>query len=106
MGFVTDYGSGILAIDSGFGRPLLDAVHVLIEGERAALIDTATNSCIERLLEALDTQQLAPGQIDYIILTHIHLDHAGAAGRLMELLPQLTTNIFILILYLSNRNIG
>lgn len=88
MGFVTDYGSGILAIDSGFGRPLLDAVHVLIEGERAALIDTATNSCIERLLEALDTQQLAPGQIDYIILTHIHLDHAGAAGRLMELLPQ------------------
>jgi hydroxyacylglutathione hydrolase len=88
MDYVTDYGQGIFAIDSGFGRPLLDAVHVLVEGERAALIDTATNSCVPRVLDALSALGLAPAQIDYIILTHIHLDHAGAAGKLMQLLPQ------------------
>ncbi|MBI5921548.1 MAG: MBL fold metallo-hydrolase [Betaproteobacteria bacterium] len=88
MDYVTDYGEGIFAIDSGFGRPLLDAVHLIVEGERAALIDTATNSCAPRLMEVLGTLGLHPEQIDYIILTHIHLDHAGAAGKLMQLLPQ------------------
>lgn len=88
MEFVTDYGDGIFAIDSGFGRPLLAAVHLLVEGGRAALIDTATNSCVGRVLEVLRAQQLEPERVDYVILTHIHLDHAGAAGKLMELLPR------------------
>lgn len=88
MDFVNDYGQGIYAIDSGFGRPLLDAVHLLVENGHVALIDTATNSCVARVLEVLGALKLEPGQVDYIILTHIHLDHAGAAGKLMQLLPR------------------
>jgi len=86
--YVTEYDQGIFAIDSGFGRPLLDAIHLLVEDGHAALIDTATNSCVPRLLDALATMHLEPEQIDYIILTHIHLDHAGAAGQLMQRFPQ------------------
>lgn len=84
---ITDYGNGILAIDSGYGRPRLDAVHLLIEDGHAALIDTAHNAGIPRILAALASRGLKPEQVDYLILTHIHLDHAGAAGQLMQLLP-------------------
>jgi hydroxyacylglutathione hydrolase len=89
MDFITDYENGILAVDSGCGgRPRLTAVHFIIEKGRAALVDTAMNSGVPRLMAALAAQGLAPEQVDFVILTHIHLDHAGAAGTLMTLLPQ------------------
>ena len=85
--YTTDYGNGIIAIDSGYGRPRLDAVHLMIEGGRAALIDTATNYGVPRVMETLAAYGLAPEQVDAIILTHIHLDHAGGASALLKLLP-------------------
>lgn len=88
MSLTTDFGHGIYAIDSGFGRPRLDAVHLLVEGQHAALIDTAVNSGVPRVMAALQALGVAAGQVDYVILTHIHLDHAGGAGALMALLPQ------------------
>jgi hydroxyacylglutathione hydrolase len=88
LSLITDFGHGIFAIDSGFGRPMLDAVHLLVEGDRAALIDTAVNSGVPRVMEGLRALGLAPEQVDYVILTHIHLDHAGGAGSLMALLPR------------------
>lgn len=88
MSLISDFGHGIYAIDSGFGRPMLDAVHLLVEGEHVALIDTAVNNGVRRVMAALKTLGLAPEQVDYVILTHIHLDHAGGAGALMELLPK------------------
>jgi len=84
---ITEYGQGIFAIDSGFGRPMLDAVHLMVEGERAALIDTAVNSGVPHVMEALEFLGMAPEQVDYVILTHVHLDHAGGAGALMALMP-------------------
>lgn len=88
MSLITDFGHGIFAIDSGFGRPMLDAVHLMIEGDRAALIDTAVNSGVPQVMAAIKALGLGAGQVDYVILTHIHLDHAGGAGALMELLPR------------------
>lgn len=86
--FLNDFGNGIHAIDSGFGRPLLDAVHVLVHEGRAALIDTAVNASVPRVLQALGDLGIAHDAVDYIILTHVHLDHAGGAGLLMRELPQ------------------
>jgi len=88
MPSVIDYEHGISAIDSGFGRPLLDAIHLIVEGDRAALVDTATNASLPIVLAALAEKGLAPEQVDYVILTHIHLDHAGGAGALMRVLPE------------------
>ena len=88
LSLITDFGHGIYAIDSGFGRPGLDAVHLMVEGDRAALIDTAVNSGVPRVMEALKQLGLTAGQVDWVILTHIHLDHAGGAGALMALLPR------------------
>jgi glyoxylase-like metal-dependent hydrolase (beta-lactamase superfamily II) len=87
MAHVIDYDFGISAIDSGYQRPLLDAIHLIVEGDRAAIIDTGANSSVPRVLEALRAKGLRPEQVDYVILTHIHLDHAGGAGLLLSKLP-------------------
>ncbi len=84
---VVDYEHGISAIDSGYHRPMLDAIHLLIEGDRAAIIDTGTNHSVPLVLAALRRKGLRPEQVDYVILTHIHLDHAGGAGLFMREFP-------------------
>ena len=87
MSHVTDYDFGISAIDSGYQRPRLDAIHLIVEGNRAAIVDTGVNSSVPRVLDALRDKGLHPWQVDYVILTHIHLDHAGGAGLLLAQLP-------------------
>lgn len=42
------------------------------------------------LLSALDEAAVSPAAVDYIILTHIHLDHAGGTGSLLKSLPNAT----------------
>lgn len=78
---------GIVTIDTGFQRPRFDAAYLVIEQGRAAFIDCGTSHSAPRLLEALATQGLAPAAVDWLILTHVHLDHAGGAGALMQALP-------------------
>jgi glyoxylase-like metal-dependent hydrolase (beta-lactamase superfamily II) len=87
MSQVIDYEYGISAIDSGYYRPTLDAIHLMVEGTRAAIIDTGTNHSVPLVLEAMRRKGLAPEQVDYVILTHIHLDHAGGAGLFMRVFP-------------------
>lgn len=82
-----DYGAGVTAVDSDYLRPGLAAIHLLIEEGRAAVIDTATQSASPLVLAALAQRGVAPEQVDFIILTHIHLDHAGGAGVLMRKCP-------------------
>jgi hydroxyacylglutathione hydrolase len=84
---IIDYGHGISALDSGFLRPWLAAIYVIVHEGRAAIVDTASNACIDAVMAALDEKRVAPRQVDYVILTHIHLDHAGGAGLLMSKLP-------------------
>lgn len=81
------YENGIYAFDAGYVRPLLAAIHLIVENGRAAIVDTGNNEslgAVERALAALD---LAPECVDYVILTHIHLDHAGGAGAMMRAFP-------------------
>ncbi|HEY0877753.1 MAG TPA: MBL fold metallo-hydrolase [Zeimonas sp.] len=82
-----DYDHGITAIDSGFERPLLDAVHLVVEGGRAALVDTASNASLPKVLAALASKGLSPEHVDWVLLTHVHLDHAGGAGLYVRHFP-------------------
>jgi hydroxyacylglutathione hydrolase len=93
MSPVTDYGFGISAIDSGYVRPRLDAIHLVVEDGRAALIDTGTAHSVPAVLGALAAKGVAPEQVDYVILTHVHLDHAGGAGALMRQFPSATLTV-------------
>ncbi|MBI4290825.1 MAG: MBL fold metallo-hydrolase [Betaproteobacteria bacterium] len=84
---IIDYAHGISAIDAQFQRPRLNAIHLIVEGNRAAIVDTASNHSVPLVLDALHGKGLGPENLDYIILTHIHLDHAGGAGLLMTHCP-------------------
>ncbi|MEO8299429.1 MAG: MBL fold metallo-hydrolase [Burkholderiales bacterium] len=79
---------GIHAIDTGFTRPRFDAAYLLVHAGRAAFIDTGHNAAVPRLLGALQALGLAPEAVDWVIPTHVHLDHAGGAGLLLSQLPQ------------------
>jgi glyoxylase-like metal-dependent hydrolase (beta-lactamase superfamily II) len=80
-------GHGIFALDSGYVRARFDAVHLVVEAGRAAIIDTSTRFCVPQVLAALAALGLERKDVDWIILTHVHLDHAGGAGALMAALP-------------------
>ena len=82
-----DFDHGISAIDTGFFRPQFDASHLIVEHGRAAFVDVGTNYSVPRLLAELELKHVSVDAVDYVILTHVHLDHAGGAGALMQKLP-------------------
>ena len=82
-----DYGNGIIAFDAGYVRPVLAAIHLVIENGRVAFIDTGSNDALPNAKAALQRLGLDASAVDYIILTHIHLDHAGGAGAMMAAFP-------------------
>jgi glyoxylase-like metal-dependent hydrolase (beta-lactamase superfamily II) len=78
---------GVWAIDTGFHRDDFDAAWLVVQRGRAAFIDTGTHFALPRLLGALDALGIAREAVDWVIPTHVHLDHAGGAGSLMAALP-------------------
>ncbi|ENO77264.1 beta-lactamase [Thauera sp. 27] len=81
------HADGVHAVDSGYGRPQLAAIHIIVQDGRAAIVDTGSNASVPRVLGALAALGIAPEAVDWVLLTHIHLDHAGGAGSLMCALP-------------------
>ncbi len=88
--YAQDLGDGIVAIDTGFHRPVFDAAYLIVENGRAAFVDTGTNFAVPRLLATLEALGLARDAVDFVIPTHVHLDHAGGVGLLMSELPNAT----------------
>lgn len=84
---VTDYEHGISAIDAQFHRPKRAAIHLIVENDMAALIDTGTSFSIPGVIESLQQKNIAVENVAYVILTHIHLDHAGGASECMRHFP-------------------
>ncbi|MGF1470087.1 MAG: MBL fold metallo-hydrolase [Sandaracinaceae bacterium] len=81
----------VLTIDTGYGgRERHTAAYLLPEGDRAAFIETNTNHAVPRLLEALRATGRTPEQVEHVIITHVHLDHAGGAAALMRACPNAT----------------
>ncbi len=82
------YSHGIHALDAEYLRPGLAAIHIMIQDGHAAIIDTGANSAVPSTLRALAGLGVTPEQVDYVIVTHVHLDHAGAAGALLAACPR------------------
>lgn len=85
--YVEPLDHGVHAIDTGFHRDRFDAAYLVVHDGRAAFIDTGTHFAVPRLLGALEAMGLQRSAVDWVIPTHVHLDHAGGAGSLMQALP-------------------
>jgi glyoxylase-like metal-dependent hydrolase (beta-lactamase superfamily II) len=80
-------GNGVYLIDTLYVRPGLAASHLVVDAGRAAFVDTGPAPAAPRLLRALDEVGIPREDVEYVFLTHVHLDHAGGAGQLMRALP-------------------
>jgi glyoxylase-like metal-dependent hydrolase (beta-lactamase superfamily II) len=81
---------GITAVDTEYLHPGHAAAHIVQHGGRAAIVDVGTNDSVPYLLAGLEVLGIPRESVDYLLLTHVHLDHAGGAGLLMRELPRAT----------------
>lgn len=78
---------GVITIDDmHLGNPLVIATY-LLEGDEPALVDPGPASTLPALEAGLARRGLGLGDIRAILLTHIHLDHAGATGSILARNP-------------------
>jgi glyoxylase-like metal-dependent hydrolase (beta-lactamase superfamily II) len=78
---------GITAVDTEYLHPGHAASHIILDAGHAAFVDVGTNYSVPYLLAALEALGIERSAVDYLFLTHVHLDHTGGAGRLLQELP-------------------
>ncbi len=84
---IFNLGRGVTCIDTLYIRPGVASCYLLEHNGKAAFIDTGTTYTTPRLLDLLSEKGLSRKDVEYVIPTHVHLDHAGGAGTLIEALP-------------------
>jgi len=85
---IREVAQNILLIDNElYSIPKWGSVYLLNE-EKKALVDTGPTTSVKAVLDGIKEVGVAPGEINYIIATHIHLDHVGGAGELIKHMPE------------------
>ena len=87
---VTEYEGGVNVIDADFHREHMAGCYLVEADTEVAFIEVGINSSTPRLMNVLERRGWKPEDVTYVIVTHVHLDHAGGAGSLMQLLPNAT----------------
>ena len=73
----------VVTLDLNFqGRPHAIAAYLIRHADGAVLIESGPGSTLPALQAALGREGLSPRHVTHVLLTHIHLDHAGASGWL------------------------
>lgn len=73
----------VVTLDLNFqGMPRAIAAYLVRHGSGAVLVESGPGSTVDALVQGLKVNGFTPGDITHVLLTHIHLDHAGAAGWL------------------------
>lgn len=85
--YATRVSDRVYMLDTfGLGQPGAVSAY-LVKGPKPTLVDCGYASSYENVLRGLAEVGVMPTDIRYIIPTHVHLDHAGAAGRLLKVMP-------------------
>ena len=87
MSIYQEIDAGIVTIDTECPRERMVSSHLILEGNQAAFVDVGTTKNLPQLLAALDNLNVKREDVVAVFVTHIHLDHAGAAGTLMAECP-------------------
>jgi glyoxylase-like metal-dependent hydrolase (beta-lactamase superfamily II) len=74
-------------IDCNYLAPQFAAAYLIAESDRALFVENNTAHATPFLLQALKETGLKPEQVEYLIVTHIHLDHAGGTSKLLQACP-------------------
>ncbi|MEM2631401.1 MAG: MBL fold metallo-hydrolase [Candidatus Bathyarchaeia archaeon] len=60
----------------------------ILKGEKTAIIECGPASCVDNLVKGLKELEVHPEEVDYVMVTHAHVDHWGSAGALLKYLPE------------------
>ena len=82
-----DQGDAIFRIDVLHGGPNSTACYALESNRRVAIIDTGGRQALASITQMLESCGLSADAVDYVMPTHVHLDHAGGSGALMAEFP-------------------
>jgi glyoxylase-like metal-dependent hydrolase (beta-lactamase superfamily II) len=85
--------TSVQPIDLHHGAPGIIASYLLDTEDGPAVFDCGPTSCIEQLKAGLAQHGLELGDVRHLLLSHIHLDHAGAAGVLVRENPDLQVHL-------------
>lgn len=77
----------IHTIDGNYLCPEFAAIYMIIEGDRVAFIDNNTTKAVPAIMNRLKEEGRTPENVEFIIVTHVHLDHAGGTAALARLCP-------------------
>lgn len=77
----------ITTIDANYTAHNIAALYMLSKNGHAAFIDTGTQNSFEEVMLHMQNNNITANNVDYVILTHIHLDHAGGASHMMQQFP-------------------
>jgi glyoxylase-like metal-dependent hydrolase (beta-lactamase superfamily II) len=90
MTSVSKLRDGLFLIDLHFqGEPGVIAAYLIENGGECALVEVGPTSTIDVLLDGIQEVGISPEAVSKLLVTHIHLDHAGAAGTLVRRFPHL-----------------
>jgi len=81
---------GITGIDTKLGGRATVTASYLVHAERPALVETGPTACQGELLAALEQLGVGRDDLAHVVVSHIHIDHAGGAGALSALFPNAT----------------
>ena len=76
--------NGVITIDAGYIRQGFAASHLILERGHAVFVETGTSHSVRDFLEVLENEEIPRENVDYVMVTHVHLDHAGGAGATAE----------------------
>lgn len=79
--------SSVITIDCDYVAPRVACAFLIVDNGRAVFVENNTTHAVPKLLQALASNGLKPEDVDYAIITHIHLDHAGGSGALVRACP-------------------
>ncbi|TVR72464.1 MAG: MBL fold metallo-hydrolase [Spirochaetaceae bacterium] len=77
----------VITVDCNYIAPQVAAAYILIRQGRAVFIENNTSRAVPGMLRVLREQGLQPGDVEYAVVTHAHLDHAAGSRALIEACP-------------------
>jgi glyoxylase-like metal-dependent hydrolase (beta-lactamase superfamily II) len=89
----TVIGDGVIEVDTLLGGWERVTSGYVVDGDETVLVETGSQSSVPALLAALDGLGVAPGDLAHVVVTHIHLDHAGGVGDVARAFPAATIHV-------------
>jgi glyoxylase-like metal-dependent hydrolase (beta-lactamase superfamily II) len=90
---VVEIAPGVLQLDTLLGGWEHVTAGYLIDGPSPVLVETGSQTSVPSLLATLGALGVGPGELSAVVVTHIHLDHAGGVGDVAQAFPDATVYV-------------